>query len=1011
MSRWFSTIRGQVFSVALLPLAFLLAILLLVGVLRFQTNQATGAVRRADDAIAQSERVVAGLSAMQSHITRYFTSRNPADLQAAQRESAAVPARTARLRGLVADSEIDEKHAVVLSKVAGEINSIERQYLEAAKHNDRRAAMAVLGSPRGRAAVAAWQQQAAALTQEETVLRKTRWARLQRISLVFDWAFGVGAVLCILLTLLAAQALGGDIARRLEQIRRKTRRFASSGHLGAPSDGTDEIADLDRSYHEMAQTVRQREAQLRKYRLLAQHARDIILFIRRSDGRIIEANAAAAAAYGYSIDELEQLNARELRAPETLERFDAELDRAAENPLIYQTVHRRKDGTLFPVEVAGQTVEIDGERLMVSIVRDITERRLAQQEVQYALKQAIQASRSKSEFLATMSHEIRTPLNAVIGMTELLLQSNLSDDQRHCAAVAHDSGEALLHLINDILDFSKIEAQRVDLEFIEFQLVSLVEGVANLFATQAARNRVALMTYVNPKIPQVLVGDPGRLRQVLTNLTGNAVKFTQDGSVVLSADYERSDEQTVTVTFSVRDTGIGIDSAALEALFEPFRQADGSTTRRYGGTGLGLSISKGLVELMGGTISAESEPGAGSTFAFTVGFKTAGKERPELPNLCRMRALVVDDDAIALEVFRRYLESWRMRCDATADPLQACKMVEDAGATADPYDVILLDLAMPAMDGFELARRLQSTADLSHTRLIMVTAYDEPERGRAATEAGFSGYLTKPVRQSQLYDCIVNVSSAAQAAHRFPSAERHAAQRILVAEDNAINREVALRQLAKLGYAAQAVADGREAVDAAVSGRFDVVLMDCQMPNMDGFEATRAIRKGEARSGKRVRIIAMTANALAEDRQACIDAGMDDYLAKPVTLDALRRALNLTSAPQALDSDRLNELFEGDHESMSEFLASTLPALLRLITRLEETATAAERATVAHELKGAAANVGAAEIARIAAQVEESARRGEAGDAAALFAHLHQAYGRALADARSLEVDHERPDD
>ncbi|HET6894080.1 MAG TPA: response regulator [Candidatus Baltobacteraceae bacterium] len=997
MSRWLSTIRGQVFGVALLPLCFLFLVLLLIAVLRFQTEQVSGAVQRADDAILQSQLVASTLTSMQAHITTYFKTRAVGDLKAAQSDAAQVPLVTARLRADVGDSAPDEKRAVAISGLAADILAIEQRYLDAARRGDRRAALAVLGSPRGRAAVAQWQVQTGALTHAERSLRNERWDLLARNYRVLDWAIALGGLLGIVMSFLAARMLGRRLVRRLERLRRKAHRVASGGELGPAPHGTDELAELERAYHDMASALNQRETQLRKYRLLAEHARDIILFIRRSDGKVIEANAAAAQAYGYSIEELERLNARDLRAPETLGRLDMELDRAEETPLVFETAHRRKNGSTFPVEIAAQSVNIGGERLMVSIVRDITERRLAQQELHAALAQAVDASRSKSEFLATMSHEIRTPLNAVIGMTELLLHSSLAEDQRHCATVAHESGQALLHLINDILDFSKIEARRVELEIVEFRLIPLVEGVAGVFAAQAAQNRVALMTYVNPWIPKLLLGDPGRLRQVLMNLAGNAVKFTHDGSVVITADVLHRDEQSVEIAFCIKDTGIGIAPDAAAKLFEPFRQADGSTTRRYGGTGLGLSISKGLVDLMGGSIALESAPNEGSAFSFNVKLKIAQNQPAEAPNLGEMRGLIIDDDPIARDIFTRYLTSWRMRCEATGDPQQACRMIEAAAKEGDPYDVVLVDLVMPEMDGFELARRVQASADVSHTRLIMVTAYDELERGREAIAAGFSGYLTKPVRQSQLYDCIVNASAPVPAVPaRQPVLPDVAGKRILLAEDNAVNREVALRQLGQLGYAAQAVHDGRAAVEAALGGQFDVVLMDCQMPNMDGFEATRAIRKGESRSGKRVRIIAMTANALAEDRQACLDAGMDDYVSKPVTLDALRRVLGGANPPQPLDMGRLRELFEGDERAVDDFLASVLPELLRLVRRVEQTSDVTQCMALAHELKGAAGNVGAIEIAQIATEMEKALRLG-AGDVSAFISRLHAAYERAAA--------------
>lgn len=963
MRHWAWTIRSQIFGLALLPLSFLVLVLVLIAVLRFQSEAASSAVQRADSAIALSSAIAADLTAMQRSTEQYFASRKPADRAAAQRYGARMPQLTQDLQTLSSDNPAQKRLAVSLSRLADQILSIERAFLAAAIADDRTAAAKILSSPKAAAIVRSWQSQSADLIAGEVALRDARWQHLQAVSRVLDWVIGLGAFFGFLITLAAARGLG----RRIQS----------------------------------------RESQLQKYRLLAKHARDIILFIRRSDGKILEANAAALQTYGYSAEELEALNARDLRAPETLHRLDAELDLAEEVPLAFETVHRRKDGSTFPVEVAAQAVRIDGERLMVSIVRDISERRLAQQELRAALNQAVEGARLKSEFLATMSHEIRTPLNAVIGMTELLLHSNLNEDQRHCAVMAHESGQSLLHLINDILDFSKIEAQRIDLEIIEFRLVAVVEGVAGLFASQAARNRVALMTYVNPRIPQALLGDPGRLRQVLTNLTANAVKFTENGSVVLNADLRRVNEDSVDIHFSVKDTGIGIAPQALSGLFEPFRQADGSMARRFGGTGLGLSISKGLVELMGGSIAVQSAPGQGSTFSFTLTLKCAAQQPQEAPNLGSMRALVLDDDAAAREIFERYLTSWKMRCDTVADPLDACQMIEAANEASDPYDVVLVDLLLPNMDGFEFARNVERIKGISNTRLIMVTAYDEPQKGRAAIEAGFSGYLTKPVRQSQLYDCIVNAShgSLPLAYERAGVAQTARGSRILIAEDNAINREVALRQLGKLGYAAQAVSDGRQAVEAAISGQFDIVLMDCQMPAMDGFEATRAIRKRETHTGDRIRIIAMTANALAHDRQACLDAGMDDYISKPVTLDALARVLSgETGQKQTLDVNRLDEIFEGDRRSISDFLSTALPALLRIVNRLQDHGDLEARLAAAHELKGAAANIGAVEISQTAAQLEQALREGRS-DCNALVMQLYEAYERALSGARTLEIE------
>ena len=709
--------------------------------------------------------------------------------------------------------------------------------------------------------------------------------------------------------------------------------------------------------------TRERAAQLAKYQLLAQEARDIILFVRRRDWQILEANAAASKAYGYTKQEFTSLNACAILTEKETHNIEAYLDHPEDFGAYFESTHRRRDGTTFRVEMAAHSAVIDGEHTIVSIARDVTERSLAQAELQAV----VETSRLKSEFVATMSHEIRTPMNAIIGMTELLLDSSLDEDQRKCAMVVRESGAALLHLINDILDFSKIEAQGLDLEQSNFRLLTLVESAARLFVPQATAKGIELMTYVDPQIPAVLVGDAGRLRQILVNIAGNAIKFTPNGSVVIRAVLEDVTSETATVHFLIKDTGIGIASDKQASLFQPFRQADGSTTRKYGGTGLGLSISKGLVDLFGGDIVVESALGIGSTFSFSLAFKHAIDSQQSPPDLNRMRGIAVDDDPIARQIYAGYFRSWNLRGDIAAETEAAYRMLEAAAAAGDPYQVAIIDFAMPYMDGIEFARLVRANEELNATRLIMITAYDRPDKGREAVAAGCAAYLTKPVMQSLLYDCIVDPSVDVRGVAHNPTnlgEKSFINRRILVVEDNAINLDVALRQLRKLGYEAESVTDGKQAVKATRDGMFDIILMDCQMPEMDGFEATRRIRKAEARTGKHARIIAMTANALTQDRQACLAAGMDDYLSKPVTLEDLRLSLARAAQECSLDLTRLNELFDGNVEEIRVFLDDALPVLDRSLVRLESAGTSEERLAAAHELKGACGNIGAIALAQ-----------------------------------------------
>jgi PAS domain S-box-containing protein len=544
------------------------------------------------------------------------------------------------------------------------------------------------------------------------------------------------------------------------------------------------------------------------------------------------------------------------------------------------------------------------------ITKNITQLKQTEEELAKARDAALESTRVKSEFLANMSHEIRTPMNGVLGMIGLLLDTKLDAMQREYAETVRISAENLLTIISDILDFSKIEAGKLTFEVIDFDLVETVEGTLDMLAERAQAKGIELANSVPPEVPSRLRGDPGRLRQILANLIANAIKFTNRGEVVLRVSKEAETEADATLLFEVTDTGIGIPVDIQQRLFQAFTQADTSTTRKFGGTGLGLAISKQLVAMMGGHIGVRSELDKGSTFWFSAKFeKQTGPAKPvevQNPNLVNLRVLVVDDNATNRQILRHQLSAWMMRKGSAECGTEALKALRDAAESGRPYHLAILDMQMPEMDGLTLARHIKEDPVIAGTRLIMLTSLGHILPADVYESAGIATYLVKPVKQSRLFDSLVaTMGNAADEALAKPAAPCAVAApepvqrkpRILVAEDNDVNQKVALAQLQSLGCAAHAVATGIEVMEAVEDDDYDVIFMDCQMPGMDGYEATRRIRKleSEALQGgkprRRLHIIAMTAEAMHGDREKCLASGMDDYISKPVHMTELRAAL------------------------------------------------------------------------------------------------------------------------
>jgi PAS domain S-box-containing protein len=764
--------------------------------------------------------------------------------------------------------------------------------------------------------------------------------------------------------------------------------------------------------------VRQTE---RWYRSILETAPDGLLVVD-GEGRITLANAQIEQLFGYSREELLGMPVERLVPPGLRERHPihrrhyqrSAVTRPMGSGLELYAV--RKDGSEFPVEVGLSPLPVEpGEPVAVSAsVRDISERKAAADALREAKERAEEATETKSMFLANMSHEIRTPMNAIIGMAHLALQTNLTRKQRDYVSKIHGAAISLLTVINDVLDFSKIEADKLEIEQVEFALDEVLQRLTTVLGQWATSRGLELLFRVPADVPGRLVGDPFRLGQVLTNLANNAVKFTERGAIEVAVEPVERTAERVELRFSVRDTGVGMSPDQVQRLFQPFTQADGSTTRKYGGTGLGLTISKRLVELMGGSIWATSEPGAGSTFHFTAWFGLAPARRDETADLPRelagARVIVADDHAGAREALVEALGELSLRVEAVASAPEAIEAIR-AADRSDPYRVAFLDWKMPGMDGLTAAAAIAGDETLARRpELVLVTAFGHEEIRSQAERAGADGFLNKPFSRSELRQLLVDLAAPGEVprhgeAGAFADSYRLAGLRVLVAEDNDANRQILTELLESVGVTVRIAVNGREAVERvrdSAETPYDAVLMDVQMPDTDGYEATRQIRS-EPRFAS-LPIIATTAHALVEERERCLAAGMNDHLTKPIDLDALYAALarwcrpgGASPAAPASGPDEALPPVEGlDTAAGLKRAAGNRRLYLELLDRLtgrrantiadmgaalaQGDRAAAER--LAHSLRGVAANLGAEQVSSAASELESMLKLGEPGEAA-----------------------------
>lgn len=1032
-------IRVKGLVVVALPLFALATTVGTYAVLSQQQRIARQAVSHTIAVQAQVGIVLIDVLNAEAGVRGYLLTNNSQFLAPYYTARVATPAAIGRLEALLATSPIEDAMAQrVQSLVSARLNGLDSVLQSASVHLDTPTTLQRLLST-SRVVMGDIQAQLSKISIGQAQLLSTREARAHQATQELNAAMIVAGLFGFGGGLVAAMLFSSGVVRRVRTVEQNARNLYDRRPL-LDVRGNDEIGRLAATLAQVGTLLSQREGELRRSQIFLRTIIDNIpltIFVKDlSKSRFILINKAVVDLVGLSQDELLNKNVFELFPPEQAQFFTqmdhqtmiggvlVDIPEEAVTTVHHGTriLHTRK------VPIRGDEVS---PPLLLGISEDITDAIETREELRRAKQEAERANQAKSEFLSAMSHEIRTPLNGMIGMTGLLLETSLTREQQDYAETARLSGESLLVIINDILNFSKIEAGRIELESIDFDLRAAIEETVDLAAVTAHSKGLELSTVIGSGLPQGVRGDPGRFRQILLNLLGNAIKFTELGEVIVKVSPLVSSDDLLHVRIEVTDTGIGITPSQRERLFESFTQADASTTRHYGGTGLGLAIAKGLAELLGGEIGCLSEPGQGSTFWFTVVVATAqlamevsyaAKEE-----LAGLHVLIVDDNTTNQDILADTLRTWGMFPACVGSGPEALEALHGAGRDNNAFDVAMLDYHMPDMDGLCLARAIRAAGDLS-VRLVLMTSSGMRGDAAAAKDAGIEVFLAKPVRQSSLFDCLATLMNASTNEVHAPLITQHNATRtrnlrahLLVVDDNTVNQKVAATILENLGYRVDVARDGTEALNAISHMSYGAVLMDCQMPKMDGFQATLQIRRSGG-LGAQTPIIAMTAGVGEEDKTRCLDAGMNDYISKPLRAAELARVVQRwTGQPSNTEpSDvargghsnvlepttlaALRELDHQDHEATAPLVGLFLSHTKSRLNTLRQVTSAGhweEIALIAHSLRGSCSTFAAYTMVEMCSQLEHL-EKNEIGIGGKILDALEVEFARVTADLSSI---------